>query len=99
VWDGLGHAGEGETSICLELFPHLVEMEFARGVVPNLPPNADLKWKFNELTHTGASGDPTKGTREKGAAMRRVLVEAVVEFIRHLDRINWQYQSKAQPGA
>jgi creatinine amidohydrolase len=70
-------------------------MEHAKGVVPQLPPNADLKWKFNELTNTGASGDPTKGTPAKGAAMRKVLVEAVVEFIRHLDRINWEYQLKA----
>jgi len=94
VWNGLGHAGEGETSICLELFPHLVEMEYARGVVPQLPPNADLKWKFSELTHFGATGDPSKGTQAKGAAMRKVLVEAVVQFIKHLDSINWEYQVK-----
>ena len=82
----------GETSICLDLFPHLVDMQYARGVVPNLPPNADLKWKFSELTNTGATGDPTKGTRAKGEAMRRVLVDAVVKFIQHLDSINWEYQ-------
>lgn len=92
VWNGLGHAGEGETSIALELFPHLVEMEYARGVVPKLPPHADLKWKFNELTNTGATGDPSKGTKEKGAAMRKVLVDAVVEFIRYLDSVDWEYQ-------
>jgi creatinine amidohydrolase len=95
VWNGLGHAGEGETSICLELFPHLVDMEYARGVVPNLPPNADLKWKFIELTNTGATGDPSKGTREKGAKMRKVLVEAVTEYIRYLDGIDWEYQLKS----
>jgi creatinine amidohydrolase len=94
VWNGLGHAGEGETSICLDLFPHLVNMEVARGVVPNLPPNADLKWKFTELTNTGATGDPTKGTPEKGAKMHKVLVEAVVEFIRTLDGMGWEYQIK-----
>lgn len=94
VWNGLGHAGEGETSICLELFPHLVEMEYAKGVVPHLPPNADLKWKFSELTNTGASGDPTKGTQAKGEAMRKVLVDAVVEFIAYLDSINWEYELK-----
>jgi creatinine amidohydrolase len=94
VWNGLGHGGEGETSIGLELFPHLVEMEYAKGVVPRLPPNADLKWKFNELTNTGASGDPTKGSKAKGEAMRRVLVDAVVEFITYLDSINWEYELK-----
>jgi creatinine amidohydrolase len=94
VWNGLGHAGEGETSICLELFPHLVDMEYARGVVPQLPPHADLKWKFSELTNTGATGDPGKGTRAKGKAMRQVLVDAVVKFIQHLDSINWEYELK-----
>jgi creatinine amidohydrolase len=94
VWNGLGHAGEGETSICLELFPHLVEMEYARGVVPQLPPHADLKWKFSELTDTGATGDPSKGTQAKGKAMRQVLVDAVVKFIQHLDSINWEYELK-----
>jgi len=94
VWNGLGHGGEGETSIGLELFPHLVEMEYAKGVVPRLPPNADLKWKFSELTNTGASGDPTKGSKAKGEAMRRVLVDAVVEFITYLDSINWEYELK-----
>ena len=92
VWNGLGHAGEGETSIALELFPHLVEMEHARGVVPNLPPNADIKWKFSELTNTGATGDPSQGSQAKGAAMRAVLVDAVVKFIQHMDGINWEYQ-------
>jgi len=94
VWNGLGHGGEGETSIGLELFPHLVEMEYAKGVVPRLPPNADLKWKFSELTNTGASGDPTKGSKAKGEAMRKVLVDAVVEFITYLDSINWEYELK-----
>ena len=82
------------TRIGLELFPHLVEMEYAKGVVPKLPPNADLKWKFSELTNTGASGDPTKGSKAKGEAMRRVLVNAVVEFITYLDSINWEYELK-----
>ena len=72
----------------------LVDMEHARGVVPQLPPNADLKWKFSELTNTGATGDPSKGTRAKGAAMRKVLVDAVVKFIQHLDSINWDYALK-----
>lgn len=94
VWNGLGHAGEGETSIVLALFPDLVEMEYAKGVVPNLPPNAEIKWKFNELTNTGASGDPSKGTVAKGEAMRKVLVDATVEFIKYMDNINWEYGLK-----
>jgi creatinine amidohydrolase/Fe(II)-dependent formamide hydrolase-like protein len=31
VWNGLGHGGEGETSICLELFPELCDVSNGRG--------------------------------------------------------------------
>lgn len=34
VWDSLGHAGEGETSVSLYLFPGLVDMAHARGSCP-----------------------------------------------------------------
>lgn len=37
VWDGLGHGGEGETSLALSLFPELVNIDVASGVVPSLP--------------------------------------------------------------
>lgn len=93
VWGGLGHAGEGETSICMELFPDLCEPEKAVGVVPQLPPHVDVKWTFNELTNTGASGDPTKGTREKGIKMRQALVDTVVGILNDLDENNWDYRS------
>jgi creatinine amidohydrolase len=94
VWDGLGHAGEGETSIGLALFPELIEMEHAKGVVPSLPENVDIKWLFGELTNTGATGDPTKATAAKGEKMVAVLVEAVVKFIKEMDACGWQYSSK-----
>lgn len=93
VWDGLGHAGEGETSIGLALFPHLIEMEHARGVVPNLPENVEIKWNFAELTNTGATGDPTRATAEKGRKMAEVLIEAVVKFIKDMDSRDWNYSS------
>lgn len=93
VWGGLGHAGEGETSIALALFPELVQMEHAKGVVPDLPPNVEIKWNFAELTNTGATGDPTKATAEKGQKMVDVLVEAVVNFIKEMDARGWDYSS------
>jgi creatinine amidohydrolase len=93
VWNGLGHGGEGEMSICLALFPELCDPSRAAGVVPKLPPHVDLKWKFNELTNTGASGDPTKGTREKGLRMKEVLVNTLVEVLTELDRNDWDYRS------
>jgi creatinine amidohydrolase len=93
VWNGLGHAGEGETSICLELFPELCNMSKAAGVVPRLPKFLDVKWGFDELTNTGATGDPTKGTPEKGKKMRQALVDAMVKVLKELDANGWDWRS------
>jgi len=79
----------GETSICLELFPELCGMSKAAGVVPHLPECVDVKWKFNELTNTGVTDDPTKATPEKGRKMREAMVEAVVKIISALDAADW----------
>jgi creatinine amidohydrolase len=95
VWNGLGHGGEGETSICLELFPELCEMGNAAGVTPVLPPYIDVKWRFSELTNTGTSGDPTKGSAAKGATMRKVLVDTMVGILKKLDESGWDYRSEA----
>lgn len=95
VWNGLGHAGEGETSMSLALFGDLVQMEKAKGVVPdNLPDNIDIKWNFAELTDCGATGDPTKATFEKGKKMEEALVELLVDFFDKMDKSNWNYNSK-----
>lgn len=94
VWDGLGHAGEGETSIALSMFGELVDMQCAEGVVPKLPPNVDIKWNFAELTDCGATGDPTKATAEKGAKMEEVLVNLIVDFFKNMDACGWKYNSE-----
>jgi creatinine amidohydrolase len=93
VWNGLGHGGEGETSMSLALFPELCDLSKAAGVVPELPPHVDVKWRFSELTDTGASGDPTKASREKGLKMRQVLVDAVVDVLTGLEETGWDYRS------
>lgn len=93
VWNGLGHGGEGEMSMGLALFPELCDPSRARGVVPDLPPYVEVKWRFSELTDCGASGDPTKGTREKGIAMRDALTDAIVAVIRRLDERDWDCSS------
>jgi creatinine amidohydrolase len=94
VWDGLGHGGEGELSLALAFFPELCEPEKAVGIVPdNLPSYGEVKWLFSELTNCGATGDPTKASREKGLRMKQVLVEAIVEIFRVLDDSGWEYRS------
>jgi creatinine amidohydrolase len=93
VWNGLGHGGEGETSIMLALHPELVDMEQAKGRVPeSLPEEIQIKWLFHELTPYGASGDPTVATAEKGKRMVEVLVDHIVEFIRRMDEKGWNYE-------
>jgi creatinine amidohydrolase len=90
VWDGLGHGGEGETSIMLAVAPELVDMERARGVVPNLPAHVQVKWRFDELTPYAVTGDPTKATPEKGKLMRDALVDIMVKFVEEMDGKDWE---------
>jgi len=90
VWGGLGHAGEGETSMMLRVAPSLVDLERARGVVPDLPSHVQLIWTFDELTPYGATGDPTKATPEKGRLMSDALVSLLVEFIEKMDERDWE---------
>ena len=94
VWGGLGHGGEGELSMGLALFPDLCRPELAKGTVPDhLPPYAEVKWLFSELTDSGASGDPTRATREKGIRMKETLIGALVELFMYLDACDWDYRS------
>jgi creatinine amidohydrolase len=77
----------------LALFPNLCQPERAQGVVPDLPANLDVKWRFSELTDCGASGDPTKASIKKGEIMKETLVNAIVEAIQKLDACKWDYRS------
>jgi creatinine amidohydrolase len=94
VWDGLGHAGEGESSIAYYLYEEWCEPALAAGVVPDrLPADVNMQWLFGEITNTGATGDPTKGTKEKGRKMTEVLVKCIVDSIKALDARGWDYKS------
>lgn len=94
VWNGLGHAGEGESSIAYYLYPQWCQPEYASCVVPDrLPPYVDVKWDFSELTDCGATGDATKATAEKGEKMTEVLVDCVSDVINQLDKCNWEYRT------
>jgi creatinine amidohydrolase len=94
VWDGLGHGGEGETSIALAMFPELCDISQAKGMIPDMDSNVKLIWNFQELTDYGASGAPEKGTVEKGQKMKQVLVDYLVEFVKRMDAQNWRYETK-----
>ncbi len=94
VWNGLGHGGEGETSIGLAMFPELCDMSRAKGMIPDMDSNVKLVWNFSELTDFGASGAPEKATPEKGEKMKTALVDYLVEFINRMDAQGWRYTKK-----
>ena len=94
VWDGLGHGGEGETSIGLAMFPDLCDMSRAKGMIPEMDNNVKLIWNFEELTEYGASGAPEKATAEKGQKMKQVLVDYLVDFVNRMDTQGWRYVRK-----
>lgn len=77
----------------LAVAPELVEMEKARGVVPELPLHVQVKWTFEELTPYGVTGDPTKATAEKGHQMREALVDLLVSFLEEMDKKGWEWSS------
>ncbi len=94
VLNGLGHAGEGESSIAYHLFPEWCEKELADCVVPDrLPDKVEVKWDFAEITDAALTGDATKGTAEKGEKMTKALVDCVADAVKKLDACGWDYSS------
>jgi creatinine amidohydrolase len=92
VWSGLGHGGEAETSAILAVRPDLVNMESApKEVIPKLPENIRIFWKFDELTSTGATGAPQKASIEKGNEILQMLEDLLLSFIKELELSDWKY--------
>jgi len=96
VWDGLGHGGEGETSITMAVKPDLVDLDEAVSQVPHdiieLQDFMTVIWDIGELSETGAIGDPTRASREKGEKMLDIVVDYLVSLIRKLDERDWKYE-------
>lgn len=94
VWNGMGHAGEGESSIAYHLFPQWCEPELAACVLPDhLPEHVEIKWDFAEITSTANTGDATRATAEKGEKMATALIGCVVKAIKELDERGWDYST------
>jgi creatinine amidohydrolase len=92
VWSGLGHGGEAETSAILAVRPDLVNMESApKEVIPKLPENIRIFWKFDELTSTGATGAPQKASIEKGNEILQMLQDLLLSFIKEMELSDWKY--------
>lgn len=95
VWNGLGHGGEGETSIMMAIRPELVDLKHAIPQVPEemicINENTGVIWDISEISKTGATGDPTKATVEKGNQMLEILVSLVADAIEEMNAKNWIY--------
>ncbi|MCJ8007565.1 creatininase family protein [Lederbergia wuyishanensis] len=98
VWDGLGHGGEGETSITMAVRPELVNLDDAICQMPHdmiaISEHASVIFDIEEITETGAIGDPTKATMEKGEKMLNIVVDYLVNLIKNLENRNWKYDLK-----
>ena len=94
-WNGLGHGGEGESSLTAAVRPELCDLSKAVRQMPDdivrVNPNVQILWDISEVSETGATGDPTYASIEKGERMRDALVDLVVESIQALEKTNWKY--------
>nr|WP_244222576.1 creatininase family protein [Cupriavidus lacunae] len=97
-WDGLGHGGEGETSITMAVRPELCDLSKAVRQMPDdsirLGERVQIMWDIAEVSATGATGDPTRASAEKGSKMLDALVGLVVGSIRQLDDEGWRYDRR-----
>ena len=54
----------------------------------------DIIWEIKEIKKTGATGDPTKASIEKGNQMLDILVGLVADAIEEMNRTGWTYGTK-----
>jgi creatinine amidohydrolase len=78
------HASRWETSETLADRPHLVRKE--KMVRPTLkrPTVPEWNWRTEELTETGAFGDPSQARSEFGTQTWNAWAEAVAQFLKRL---------------
>jgi len=95
-YGGMGHACEMETSVMLVLRPDLVDMSSATEDVNLRPskftqmdmlsgPKVTMHHTYNNLTKTGAFGDPTSATTEKGERFIKAAITALTELVADLE--------------
>ncbi|MCL6452365.1 MAG: creatininase family protein [Alicyclobacillus sp.] len=86
-----GHAGEDETSCVLAIDPKLVEMEYAHRHISEAPKKIRFRG-LQKLTYPHANnGDATKATAEKGEAIYKALIPAILRDIEEM----WSYTPNA----
>ncbi len=91
---GIGHAGEAETSTALYVTPDCVDMDVAEGEWPQAPKEVRLLTTIPETSKSGATGDPSPATAEKGRLIVTALGEYLAAFIKEMDRTGWEFARK-----
>ncbi len=95
---GLGHGGEGETSLNLAINPDLVMLDNVRNT-PVHPAIELREWKgpvirmfsnFGDHSPVGFTGNALLGTAEKGEAMLNVCADLIVRHFEETDRNGWK---------
>lgn len=91
-WNG-GHGGETETSMGMALFPELIDLSYAKTMIPKLKNSQvmEMKWSFSEISTVGSVGYPDRANPEKAKLIMEVLVNNASEYIRYLDEMDWKY--------
>ena len=95
---GLGHGGEGETSAMMAVRPDLVDLDAA---VTDMPRDVyaffgvDFICQIAEISRTGATGDPTLASRQKGEQMLDAVVSCLVAMLNTLNEKGWMYDYRA----
>lgn len=82
-----GHADEAETSLMLHLEPFRVELAKAKPELAEWKPGGFQRdpAKAGTYSPTGAWGDPTLATKEKGKALFEGIVKGLLDDIRVLE--------------
>ena len=69
-------------------YESITEVDRWNEVVQSLP---NIIWDISEVSTTGATGDPTKASVEKGRQMLDIFVDLVADAIEEMNRLDWDY--------
>jgi len=78
------HASRWETSETLADRPHLVKREKMARPTHSRPDIPEWEWRTEEITATGAFGDPSLARAELGEKCWKAWAEAVAQFLQRL---------------
>jgi creatinine amidohydrolase len=74
-----------------------MQMEHARGQVPQVDPYVKEIWLFEELTAYGASGAPRRGTTEKGQLIVDTVIDYMVPYMRRFEDHGLDHAPEDEP--